>query len=411
MSETPRSGRTPPPALTRSNRPQAGRWTSVFLPPFGAGRTLKRTREAAAPADTQDRSSDSATFAFADEAVTSELQDAQQAWTAWTAPEPYFRAPRSFEPEVTNAVETPAVAEATTEPEAAAEPEARAESGSRAERAAPAGADAPADAASFIDAPADEGSSPDAESATAADEAGSTTAAAGEPPAAEDDPWLRGVWSISDWEVAPVSSVSDEPWPDIEVFDVEITDHADVVDADVIDVELMSVEATVVELSDVAAAPEAEPAVGLETTERAADDAADDEPELDAAGPVAPSLDALEFDEAAPADAEQVSPGEPFRAPASEATAFRAWVEREPVPDESAAGGVGDAVTTEPVGGVVDTGEREADVVARRVADRLDALARQIRSGGIASLAGTHAPDELSRLIAAVVASYIGRDD
>ncbi|HSK18178.1 MAG TPA: hypothetical protein VK912_03510 [Longimicrobiales bacterium] len=52
----------------------------------------------------------------------------------------------------------------------------------------------------------------------------------------------------------------------------------------------------------------------------------------------------------------------------------------------------------------------DADV-ARRVALRLDELARQLRGGGLQSLGRTHSTDELSRVLAAIVTGYVARDD
>jgi hypothetical protein len=52
----------------------------------------------------------------------------------------------------------------------------------------------------------------------------------------------------------------------------------------------------------------------------------------------------------------------------------------------------------------------DADV-ARRVALRLDEIARQLRGGGLQSLGRAHSTDELSRVLAAIVTGYVARDD
>jgi hypothetical protein len=52
-------------------------------------------------------------------------------------------------------------------------------------------------------------------------------------------------------------------------------------------------------------------------------------------------------------------------------------------------------------------GDRE---VARRVAHRLDELARQLRAAGLGSLGTTNSVDELSRVLAAIVTGYVARD-
>lgn len=80
--------------------------------------------------------------------------------------------------------------------------------------------------------------------------------------------------------------------------------------------------------------------------------------------------------------------------PASEAAAFEAWV---------STGAAGDADRT--------AAPDAPDEVARLVAQRLDELAGQVRSRGLAALGNPQDPDALSRLIAAVVAGYIGRSD
>jgi len=53
--------------------------------------------------------------------------------------------------------------------------------------------------------------------------------------------------------------------------------------------------------------------------------------------------------------------------------------------------------------------EAEHDAIAERVASRLDELARQVRARGLPQLGAAPGADELSRLIAAVVAGYVGR--
>ncbi|HSJ30697.1 MAG TPA: hypothetical protein VK933_04635 [Longimicrobiales bacterium] len=52
----------------------------------------------------------------------------------------------------------------------------------------------------------------------------------------------------------------------------------------------------------------------------------------------------------------------------------------------------------------------DADV-ARRVALRLDELARQLRGDGLQSLGRTGSTDELSRVLAAIVTGFVARDD
>jgi hypothetical protein len=52
----------------------------------------------------------------------------------------------------------------------------------------------------------------------------------------------------------------------------------------------------------------------------------------------------------------------------------------------------------------------DTDDVAQRVALRLDALAEELRAGGLNALGATGTADELSRVLAAIVTGYVARD-
>lgn len=53
--------------------------------------------------------------------------------------------------------------------------------------------------------------------------------------------------------------------------------------------------------------------------------------------------------------------------------------------------------------------DEEHHAIAERVALRLDEIARRVRTGGLAELGAAPASDELTRLIATVVAGHLGR--
>jgi hypothetical protein len=56
------------------------------------------------------------------------------------------------------------------------------------------------------------------------------------------------------------------------------------------------------------------------------------------------------------------------------------------------------------------TGDAPAASLAERVAARLESLARDVRASGVAALGATDDADELSRLLAGVVAGFVARD-
>jgi hypothetical protein len=68
--------------------------------------------------------------------------------------------------------------------------------------------------------------------------------------------------------------------------------------------------------------------------------------------------------------------------------------------------GVSDETATPPVA----TGSGEPPPVAERVASRLESLAAEVRASGIAALGAADDSDELSRLLAGVIAGFLARD-
>jgi hypothetical protein len=116
--------------------------------------------------------------------------------------------------------------------------------------------------------------------------------------------------------------------------------------------------------------------------------------------------------------AEETAPAQP----ASEAAAFDAWVGDPDAAEPTAVDAGAAAAEADHDEALIDgaaaakeqegTAHGEApDEVARLVAKRLDELAEQVRSRGLAGLGNPQDPDALSRLIAALVAGYVGRSD
>jgi hypothetical protein len=68
-------------------------------------------------------------------------------------------------------------------------------------------------------------------------------------------------------------------------------------------------------------------------------------------------------------------------------------------------------VTFEAIPLEIPVGDRWQQDVTERVAARLEELAREVRSRGIAALGAAENADELSRLIAGVIAGFLARDD
>jgi hypothetical protein len=68
------------------------------------------------------------------------------------------------------------------------------------------------------------------------------------------------------------------------------------------------------------------------------------------------------------------------------------------------------AVSAETATPPVATGSEERPPVAERVASRLESLAAEVRSSGIAALGAADDSDELSRLLAGVVTGFLARD-
>jgi hypothetical protein len=137
------------------------------------------------------------------------------------------------------------------------------------------------------------------------------------------------------------------------------------------------------------------------------------------AGRTAPQAEAV----AAPQDARAPVSAEP--APAASWDPAQIWddapvtgiptgaiVPPEELPVASAHTPLADAtaVSAETATPPVATGSEERPPVAERVASRLESLAAEVRSSGIAALGAADDSDELSRLLAGVVTGFLARD-
>lgn len=95
---------------------------------------------------------------------------------------------------------------------------------------------------------------------------------------------------------------------------------------------------------------------------------------------------------------------------AEEGAAMPVWDTHETLPQDQPAEFPLDAFfIPEYARSVVTSAPGDGDEIAGRVAERLDELSRRVRERGLTALGETTDPDELTRLLAGVIAGFVTR--